>query len=426
MCRCVGYTPLSIGIALLQGSPTVPLKTSFDALLASDDFYQNPHAVFHQMRAEAPIYWSETWKAWVITRYEDVMTILRQPEAFSSAGRVHYLMDALDEDVRSTLTRLERHYEIGIAHSDPPDHTRLRALLNKVFTPRMVENWRPRAAAVTNALIDEMLTQPDPDLIRDVAYPLPATIIAEMLGASPEDIPLFRDWAVDINRLFELGGRMSAQAAINAQNSLMAMREYIIGLVEARKTQPKDDIVGRLVQAEEKLTIDELVSTCVTFFVAGHETTTNLISNGMYLLLTHPDQMAKLRANQALMSPAVEEMLRFEPSVPRAWRLAISDVVINGQLIEAGALVFPILSAANRDPAHFPNPDVFDIQRENNKQLAFGYGIHFCLGAPLARLEGAIAIETLVNRLPNMALREQPVWRPDVAVRSLHSLPVQL
>ncbi|MEO0562812.1 MAG: cytochrome P450, partial [Chloroflexota bacterium] len=343
----------------------MPVKTTFDDQLTSDDFYQNPHALFHQMRTEAPVYWSEIWNAWVLTRYEDVMSVLRQPTVFSSAGRVQYLMRDLDNEVLSTLGHLERHYEIGIAHSDPPDHTRLRALLNKVFTPRMVANWRPRIEEVTNTLIDEMLAQPAPDLIRDVAYPLPATIIAEMLGASTEDIPLFRDWAVDINRLFELGGRMSAEAATNAQNSLHAMRAYILDLVEARKTTPKDDIVGRLVSAEDKLTIDELVSTSVTFFVAGHETTTNLIGNGMYALLSHPEQMAKLRENPEMISATVEEMLRYEPSVPRAWRLATEDVTINGQAIQQGALVFPILSAANRDPNHFPNPDVFDINRED-------------------------------------------------------------
>ena len=398
---------------------------SYDSLLVDDSFHENPHSVFHQMRDHAPVFWSESWNAWVLTRYDDVMSILRQPDKFSSAGRVAYLLQNLDQDSRDQLTHLERHYEIGIAHSDPPDHTRLRKLLNRVFTPRMVETWRPRIETVTHQLIDDMLQQDQPDIIRDVAYPLPATIIAEMIGASTEDIPLFRDWAVDINRLFELGGRISPQAAMNAQNSLYTMREYIMKLVEARRAEPQDDIVGRLVQADEKLSMAELVSTCVTLFVAGHETTTNLIGNGMYLLLQHPDQMQRLQETPELITTAIEEILRYEPSVPRAWRIVKEDTVIDGQRITAGSLIFPILSAANRDPDHFPNPDQFDIQREDNKQLAFGYGIHFCLGAPLARVEGAIAIATLINRLPDLKLQTQPQWRHDVAIRSLENLIVQ-
>lgn len=397
---------------------------SYEALLSDAAFHENPYKVFRHMRADAPLYWSEIWNAWVLTRYDDVMFVLRQPEKFSSAGRVSYLLDSLDDAVRQKLTQLEAHYKIGIAHSDPPDHTRLRSLLNKVFTPRMVDTWRPRIETVTNQLIDAMLQQEQPDIIRDIAYPLPATIIAEMIGASPQDIPLFRNWAADINRLFELGGRMTAHAAETAQNSLQTMREYILKLVEERRENPQDDIVGRLVNAEEKLTLNELVSTCVTLFVAGHETTTNLIGNGMYLLLKHPEQMRLLQQNLALIPGAVEEILRYEPSVPRTWRIVKEDIMLHQQTIKAGSLIFPILSAANRDPEHFPNPDEFNIQRDNKKQLAFGYGIHFCLGAPLARVEGAIAIEALLRRLPDMQLVNTPQWRPDVAIRSLDSIQI--
>jgi hypothetical protein len=404
----------------------MPPLISYEAAFADAAFFQNPHAVFHDMRDAAPVYWSDTWQAWVLTRYEDVLFVLRQPEQFSSAGRVSYLLKNLDAEVRQNLAALEAHYQIGIAHSDPPDHTRLRSLLNKVFTPRMVEAWRPRIETVTQELMDAMLQQDQPDIIRDIAYPLPATIIAEMIGAAPQDIPLFRQWAADINRLFELGGRMSAAAAETAQNSLHTMREYILKLVDARRVTPQEDIIGRLVDAEEKLTINELVSTCVTLFVAGHETTTNLIGNGMYLLLKHPEQMRLLQHNPALIPAAIEEILRYEPSVPRAWRIVKNDVLLHDQTINAGALIFPMLSAANRDPAYFPNPDHFDIQRDNHHPLAFGYGIHFCLGAPLARIEGAIAIAALLRRLPAMRFHDVPVWRRDVAIRALESLKINL
>jgi hypothetical protein len=405
------------------------MTITFDQILTSDDFYQDPHTVFHQLRQHTPVYWSDGWGAWVLTRYDDVMQVLRQTELFSSAGRVTYLLQQLPADVRAQVVHLERHYEIGLAHSDPPDHTRLRGLLNRVFTPRMVETWRPRIEAVVQELIDEAKTSGDVDIIRDLAYPLPATIIAEMIGASPEDIPLFRDWAADINRLFALGGRISAAAAQQAQDSLYVMRDYITGLVEARRSQPADDIIGRLVAAEtdgEKLTINELVSTCVTLFVAGHETTTNLIGNGMFLLLSHPEVMRRLRNEPGLIESAVEEVLRCEPSVPRTWRIAREDTVIGTQHIHAGAMVFPILSAANRDPAYFDNPDQFDIRRKQNKHLAFGYGIHFCLGAPLARVEGAIAIDALLQQFPNIELAHEPTWHKDIAIRSLNSLKVRL
>jgi len=399
------------------------MSLEVDNLLADEQFFQDPHTIFHQLRGEAPVCWSDNWNAWILTRYDDVMSVMRQTDVFSSAGRISYLLDSLPDDLRETLTRLERHYEIGVAHSDPPDHTRLRSLINKVFTPRMVETWKPKIEQVTDELIAAMLDKEQPDIIADVAYPLPATIIAQMIGAPPEDIHLFRDWAVDINRLFELGGRMNGEAAKNAQNSLFSMREYILKLVELRRKHPQDDIISRFVSAEEKLSIDELVSTCVTLFVAGHETTTNLISNGIYLLLTHPEQMWILQQNPEKIDNAIEEILRFEPSVPRAWRLAKNDVTIGDKLIKAGSLIFPMLSAANRDPQHFSQPDKFLIEREHNKHLAFGYGIHFCLGAPLARVEAAIAIQKLIH-IPRLELKRQASWCHDVAIRRLDSLSI--
>lgn len=401
--------------------------THFDEVLTSADFFANPYPIYHQLRESAPVYWCEAWQAWVLTRHSDVMSVLRQSDLFSSAGRVRYLLEKLPPEAREQVKALERHYDIGLAHSDPPDHTRLRNLLNRVFTPSMVENWRGRIETVVSELIDAVVAQGQMDIINDFAYPLPATIIAEMIGAPNRDIALFREWAVAINRLFEKGGSMEAKSALAAQNSLYEMRDYITELSAYKRQHPADDILGRLVAVEDdKLTIPELVSTCVTFFVAGHETTTNLIGNGMLALLQHPDQMQLLRENPLLIQPAVEEMLRYDPSVPRGWRIAKTDVEIGGQTIKQGALIFPMLSAANRDPAVFPDPDQFNIQREQNRHVAFGYGIHFCLGAPLARLEGAIAINTLLKRLPELRLAEdaQLTWRHDVAIRSLNALPV--
>ncbi|MEL7433531.1 MAG: cytochrome P450 [Chloroflexota bacterium] len=403
------------------------LTKSFETVLQSDTFYDNPHAVFHRMREDAPVYWSDVWQAWVLTRYGDVQAVLRDSENYSSAGRVRYLLERLSDEERGQVGALERHYDIGLAHSDPPDHTRLRRLLTKVFTPKMVAQWQERIESTVNALIDEVADAGKMDIIEQVAYPLPATIIALMIGAPEDDIALFRDWAVAINALFEQGGRVSLASAKAAQDSLAEMRTYIDALSEKKRATPADDIISRLVAADddERLTPAELVSTCVTLFVAGHETTTNLLGNGMWALLTHPEQMALLREHPEKIDKAVEEMLRFEPSVPRAWRIAKKEMTIGGQTIRAGDMVFPMLSAANRDPSVFAKPDVFDIERTELKHVAFGYGIHFCLGAPLARLEGAVVINVLLARLPEMRLKDDTVvWGHDVAIRRLDRLPV--
>lgn len=404
------------------------IDNAHDAALTSPDFFANPYPIYDQLREQAPVYWSDAWSAWVLTRYDDVMFVLRRADVFSSAGRVRYLLKALPDEARQQVKALERHYDIGIAHSDPPDHTRLRGLLKRVFTPRMVGQWQPRIEAVVNELLDAAIERGALDIIHDMAYPLPATIIAEMLGAPNNDIALFRDWAVAINRLFEKGGKMTAASATAAQDSLHEMRDYITQLSTIKRDNPADDILSQLVTAEaeaEKLTLDELVSTCVTFFVAGHETTTNLIGNGMLALLQHPPQMAALKADPAQMNAAIEEMLRYDPSVPRGWRIAKTDVEMGGQTIQAGALVFPMLAAANRDPDHFEEPNTFDIGRVQNKHLAFGHGIHYCIGAPLARLEGALAISAMLARLPDLQLAAADLrWRHDMAIRSLEALPV--
>ncbi len=403
---------------------------SFDDSLQSDSFFQNPYPIYQTLREEAPVYWCEAWGAWVVTRYEDVTAVLRQSDAFSSAGRVKYLLRQLPPQAHEHIIALERHYDIGLAHTDPPDHTRLRSLLTKAFTPRVIEDYRPRIERVANELIDEALAKGSLDIIHDIAYPLPATIIAELIGAPSEDIGLFREWAVAINQLFEKGGRVTEASAKLAQDSLFTMRDYIIGMVEERQRTLKNDILGRLVSAksdEEKLTINELVSTVVTLFVAGHETTTNLIGNGMLSLLQHPEQWRALQDSPKSIGVAIEEILRYEPSVPRAWRIAKQDVQIGDQTIPQGELVFAMLSSANRDPNIFTNPDTFDINRTQNRHVAFGYGIHFCIGAPLARTEGAIAINAMLRRLPNLQLTgEELKWRHDIAIRSLEALPVRL
>lgn len=398
--------------------------------LRSPEFFVDPYPTYRRLRERAPVYWSDALGGWVITRYADLVTIFRDPQRFSSAGRVTFLLRQLPDAARAQVEQLERHYAVGLAHSDPPDHTRLRALLTKVFTPRMIETMRGRIETVVNDLLAHVERAGRMDIIGDLAYPLPAIIVSEMIGAPTEDRDKFRQWAIEINGLFEGGGRIIPENVDTAQRALLEMRAYVRELIAHKRAEPREDILSGLVAAEEqgdKLSDAELVSTVVTLFVAGHETTTNLIGNGMHALLRQPDQLARLRANPGLIASAVEELLRYDTSVQRGWRIAREDVEFGGEQIRRGDLVLPMLGAANRDPAQFPNPDALDIARKENRHVAFGYGIHFCLGAPLARLEAPLAINALLARFPNVRLTGEPlVWRQDIALRGLITLPVSL
>lgn len=404
------------------------LTTSLDGLLTSPDYFADPYPAFARLRAEAPVYWSEAWGGWVLTRYADIVTVLHDPARFSSAGRIRYLLAQLPDEERRRAALLERHYDVGLAHADPPDHTRLRSLLNRFFTPRHLESLRPRIQALVDEMLDCHAAAGRMDVIHDLAYPLPAIIVLEMIGAPAEDRDLLRDWALGINRLFAAGGRTSLEAVDAALASLAAIRGYISDLAAQRRRQPREDLISHLVHAgeDERLSEGELLATCVTLFVAGHETTTNLIGNGLLALLRHPDQMRQLAATPDLILPAMEELLRYDTPVPRGWRLAKVDAEIGGQQIRAGDLLLPMIGAANRDPAHFVNPNAIDFQRVDNRHLGFGYGIHFCLGAPLARLEVPAVFTALLARFPALRFDESVplTWRRDVALRGIESLPV--
>ncbi len=397
----------------------------FDHHLTDNSFFQNPHAALHILRENAPVYWSDAWGVWVLTQYEDVVATLKNEQDFVNFGRVTHLIKQLPDEIEEAKNALLFHYETGLAHTDPPIHTRLRGLLNRAFTPRMVAHWSTRIESVVDSLIDQLRQEKQFDLLESFAYPLPATIIGEMLGVPQEDVHLFQGWALAINQLFEKGGRISIQSATNAHQNLLHMRAYIADMVTQRRKNPTDDVIGNMVKIEaegEKLTLDELVSTVVTFFVAGHDTTTNLITNGIYLLMHNRDAFEQLVEHPKLVKTAVEETLRLEPSVPRMWRIAARDVELGGHNIQSGQMVFPMLSAANRDPHHFPDPDRFLLDRKNMKHVAFGFGIHYCIGAPLARLEGEIALRKLISAFPKMQLVDTPIWTHDVAIRRLETL----
>ncbi|MEP7355626.1 MAG: cytochrome P450 [Anaerolineales bacterium] len=406
------------------------LNTALHALdqeLVSDEFFRNPYPTMHRLQDEAPVFWSESVGAWVVTRYDDVVTTFRDVAHFSNEERLGRAVEYLPPEQRANFGEFERHYATkSLIHSDPPDHTRLRALLNKAFTPRAVEALRPRVQAVVDRLLD---TAPaDLDLVRDLAGKLPAIVIASIVGAPAEDTERFQGWS-DAILAFQGLNRPPVTALERAQRGLVGMRAYLNDLIAKRRRQPEDDLLTRLVEAEsesERLSEAELLSTCVTLLVAGHETTLSLIGNGLLLLLQHPEQLQQLRDDPALMPGAIEEILRFESPVTRQPRRIKQDTTLGGQPLPAGKLAMQFLNAANRDPNYFPNPDHFDIRRQNNRHLAFGQGVHFCIGAPLARLEGPIAIGDVLRRMPNLRLAQAgadwDISKPNS--RLLKSLPV--
>ena len=398
--------------------------------LLSDSYFEDPYRVFGRLRREAPVYWSDKLASWLVFRYDDCERIVGDAETFSSAGRVAYLLDQLPDELQPMIEPLRRHYSVGLAHSDPPMHTRLRKVLRETINPAMARARRERVRAVVIDTLDRMPDGRPIDFIREFAYPLPATVIAEVLGAPREDIARFKAWADDIAGLFEYGGKMTEAAAERGVASLTEIRGYVLGLLEAATGGPDDTVIGVLANPsspEEQLAEQEIISTLVTLFVAGHETTTNLLGLTMKALLDHPELEARLRADPAAIPAAIRELLRYETIVPRAWRMARKDTELRGQKIRKGQMVMAMLGAANRDDAEFAHADHIDVDRSTRRNLGFGSGIHICLGAPLARVEGEVALEEILNRYSRMTYAdEKHEWRHDMALRGLKNLPVIL
>jgi len=400
----------------------------FDHLLNSPEFEQNPYPLYHQLRAEAPAYWSEAWGCWLLTRYDDVVNTLRDHKRFSSVGRLTSVIEQeLPEPVREQIQPLVRHYSTGLINVDPPDHTRLRGLVHKAFTPRVIERLRSHVQEIVDGLLDQVQAAGRMDVIADLSYPLPVTVIAELMGIPKNDHEQFKAWSGQIVE-FMATPRPTPAILLRSQEALLALRSYFRHIfAEQQRQAPREDLISALVAVEEagdKLAEEELLSTCVTILIGGHETTTNLIASGLWALLQHPEQLQKLRTRAELIGPAVEEFLRYEGPFQRNRRIATEDVRLNGQQIKKGELVVQFLGAANRDPAQFPEPDRLDIERSPNKHLAFGYGVHFCLGAALARLEAPLAINTVLRRMPDLQLATDKLEWQNTVFRGLQELPV--
>jgi cytochrome P450 len=389
------------------------------------EVHANPYPMYARLRAEDPVHWSPLMEAWVLTRYDDVAAVLT--DSRFSADRRQARNRFADEIAR----REEEFGPFGrtrtMLTSDPPEHTRLRRLVSKAFTPRMVEGLRPRIQAIVDELLDGVAESGRMDVIRDLAYPLPVIVIAEMLGVPPDHRDQFKHWSDEIVGV--LGGPLVPQETLERSRvAVHELAEYLHGVIAERRREPREDLVSGLIAAEEQgqiLSEDEMLATAMLLLVAGNETTTNLIGNGMLSLLRNPEQMARLRADPSRVPAAVEELLRYDGPVQATGRVAMEDVEIGGQKVTQGQAVLTVLGAANRDPARFERPDKLALDRQPNEHVAFGDGIHFCLGAPLARAEGQIAFETLLRRFDNPRLETDNLqWGGSFILRGLKSLPI--
>jgi cytochrome P450 len=402
---------------------------SVDDELASGSFLTDPYPTYRRLREEAPVFWSDAQGFWMLSRYDDVLGALRDSgDRFSLSGAVAARFDGMTPADQAEFRPIKEHFGVGLLHSDPPEHTRLRGLVSKAFTPRVIEALRPRIRAVVSDLLDGLALRESPDLVGDFTFPLPAIVLCDVLGLPPSDTPRFKEWSDDI-ALFVGSGTTDLDQGHRAQKSLLEARRYLTDLAEQRRRDPKDDVISRLANAaqEEALTPGEFLSSCVTFLVGGHETTTALISSAALLLMQWPAQRQAVLADPMVIPSLVEETIRYETPGQRATRRLAADLELGGKRLEQGQKVMLMLGAANRDEAQFPKGDEFEVRRDPNRHLGFGMGHHFCIGAPLARLEGQIALDELFRRFPDMEPKDSsPDWVGNFHHRQLRSLRVQL
>ncbi|MEU3726485.1 cytochrome P450 [Streptomyces sp. NPDC031705] len=393
-----------------------------DLLELSPDFVRNPYPVYAALRARGPVHRVRTPDGedmWLVVGHEACRTAFTDPRLSRDWRR--------SGDVGQIINAEQDHP--ALAHmlmADPPDHTRLRRLVAREFTPRRIEALAPRIQQITDGLLDAMEADGDRrgDLVEAFAFPLPMTVICELLGVPALDRDAFRGWSN------EMVARTSPEAEAEAYAE---MPRYLSGLIDAKRAEPGDDLLSAMIHAVDeggdRLSPAELIGMCVLLLIAGHETTVNMIGNGMRALFAHPDQLADLRADLGLLDGAIEEMLRYDGPVETCTeRLALEDVKMGGVVIPKGSAVLIAMADADRDPARFAEPDRFDIRRDARGHIAFGHGLHYCLGAPLARTEGRIALRSLLERFPDLrsdADEAELSWVPGMLIRGVRELPVR-
>ena len=423
--------------------------------LQQKEIRSNPYPFYEQLRNQDPIHWDEELGFWVLTHYSDIDSLYTD-ERFSRAQGLMRGFQRLSEADGQIAEPVYHSFSKTVFYADPPYHTHLRGLMNHAFTPRRVERLRPYIQKIVNELLDVAQTKVQMDVIHDLAYPLPVMVIAELLGLPASDRSQFKKWSDDLFAILGTVRHKPSDLLERAAQSLNEMTGYVRDLSHKRRQSPQDDLLTALLavtedearvcphphgssslhateerireqEASSSLTEDELVANINILLSTGHETTTHLIGNGLLALLQNREQLERLQAQPALLAPAIEEMLRYDNPVQITYRSALEDAKVKGKLIHKGDLVNSILGSANRDPRRFTDPNRFDITRSEGRHLGFGIGIHFCIGAPLVRLEAEIVFETILRRFPQISLATEVLeWQEHPIFRGLKSLPVSL
>jgi cytochrome P450 len=434
----------------------LPIKNDLLGLsnLTRPEIRANPYPFYAQLREYDPIHWDEEMGFWVLTRYADIYSLYTD-ERFSRAQGLMRGFERLSAQDQRIAQPVYHSFSKTVFYADPPYHTHLRGLMNHAFTPRRVEQLRPYVQQIVNELLDAAQAKGGMDVIRDLAYPLPVMVIAELLGLPASDRARFKGWSDDLFAILGTVRKKSQSLLERAAQSLEEMSAYVKDLSQKRRENPQDDLLSALLletdhddlpnprdyessphatgglvreaQASSMLTEAELVANVNILLSTGHETTTHLIGNGVLNLLRHPDELLKLKEHPQLLSSAIEEMLRYDNPVQITYRSAIADAQINGKSIHKGDLVNTIIASANRDPERFSDPDRFDITRSEGRHLSFGLGIHYCIGAPLVKMEAEVAFSTLLRRFPQLQLATDHLeWQEHPIFRGLKALPVSL
>ncbi|MFD5517565.1 cytochrome P450 [Streptomyces sp. NPDC127066] len=390
-------------------------------------FVADPYPAYEELRARGRVHYYEPTNQWLVPHHADVSALLRDRRL----GRT-YQHRFTHEDFGRTAPPPEHEpfhvlNDHGMLDLEPPDHTRIRRLVSKAFTPRTVERLKPYVEGLAGELVGRLVEAGGGDLLTDVAEPLPVSVIAEMLGVPESERAPLRPWSADICGMYELNP--SEEVARKAVRASVEFTEYLRGLIEARRKEPGDDLISGLIAAYDegdRLTEQEMISTCVLLLNAGHEATVNSTVTGWWTLFRHPGQLEALRADHSLIPTAVEELMRYDTPLQLFERWVLDDIEIDGTTVPRGAEIAMLFGSANRDAEVFADPETLDLSRAENPHISFSAGIHYCIGAPLARLELAASMRALLTRAPGLRLAQEPVRKPNFVIRGLESLPVEV
>jgi cytochrome P450 len=409
----------------MDQNPTDPLSL---AHLVRPEMRADPFPFYRKLRETDPIHWDEDLSFWIVSRYADVSTVFHDERILKGMG-LKVILNHLSPEARQKAEPVYEVFGRQMLYSDPPYHTRLRGLVKRAFTPKVIERMRGHIQAIVDDLLNKAEARGRLDVIADLAYPLPFTVIMEMLGLPLEQRDEFRRWSSDFMASLGLV-RRAPEIFERAHESLAEITFDLFNLHEERHVEPRDDLLSALAMAEaegDKLDHGELVANVIVLLAAGHETTVNLIGNGLLALLRHPDQMQILRDEPAQMELGVEELLRYDNPTHIVWRIASEDMELGGKALRKGEFINLMVAGANRDPEQFPDPERLDVRRGVTRHAGFGMGPHFCIGAPLAKMEGELALGTLIRRFPNLCLEtEDLTWNENPTFHGLKSLPVKL